>query len=309
MASRTRIGIAALCVIIALLTGIASAAGLFLRDDGSFETVTSVRGERYEMATTGVYAYNAVRVVAEGTGWDIFTLLFAMPALMVALPALAKDSLRGRLFALGILGYLFYQYLMYAVAWAFGPLFLLFVAIYALSLVAIVGIVSGIPLAGFAERFSAKFPRRGMAVLCFLMAALLVFMWLTRILSALGGEIQGALHGQTTLVVQALDLGLIVPLALLTGVTAWQGKAVGYLLSSTLVIKAFAMAAAICAMLLAAWAFEGKLEVVPLVLFATAAGASAWLGVRMYRSVLVAPSAGQTSTMVKAAFASMDENP
>ncbi|MGD1995150.1 MAG: hypothetical protein PVH62_00100 [Anaerolineae bacterium] len=289
MKGKSRIGIIGLCLVIALLTGIASAAGLFLRGDGSFEPVTSVRGEHYEMATTGVYAYNAVRVVAEGIGWDIFTLVFAVPALLLGLPALAKGSLHGKLFALGIFGYLFYQYLMYAVTWAFGPLFLLFIAIYALSLTAIVWIVSTIPLAGLAERFSERFPRRGMAVLCFLVAAVLLFMWLNRILSAMGGEIEGVLQGQTTFVVQALDLGLIVPLALFTGVTAWRGSAAGYLLSSTVVVKAFAMAAAICAMLLSAWAYEGTLQIVPLAIFATAAGATLWLGIRMYRSLLPAP--------------------
>lgn len=290
MTHKTAIGIVALCLVIALLTGVAAAAGLFLRGDGSFEPVTSVRGEQYEMATTGVYAYNAERVVAEGIGWDIFTLLFAVPALLAALPALAKGSLRGKLFVLGILAYLFYQYLMYAVTWAFGPLFLPFVAIYALSLTAIVWIASTLPRNRLAERFSAKFPRRRMAVLCFLLAALLLFMWLARILSALGGEIEGVLDGQTTLVVQALDLGLIVPLALFTGVAAWRGSAVGYLLSSVVVVKAFAMAAAICAMLLSAWAYEGALEVGPLAIFAAAAGAAAWLGIRMYRSVLPAPA-------------------
>jgi len=73
MTGKTRIGIIGLCLVIALLTGITSGAGLFMRGDGSFEPVTNVRGEHYEMATTGVYAYNAVRVVAEGIGWDIFT--------------------------------------------------------------------------------------------------------------------------------------------------------------------------------------------------------------------------------------------
>ena len=292
MKRKTQIGIVALCLVIALLAAGAAAAGLFLRGDGAFEPVTSVRGEQYKMATTGVYAYNAERVVAEGIGWDIFTLLFAIPALLAALPSLARGSLRGKLFALGILAYLFYQYLMYAVAWAFGPLFLLFVAIYALSLTAIVWIVSTLPRRGLAERFTETFPRRGMAVLCFLVAAILLFMWLTRILSALGGEIQGILQGQTTLVVQALDLGLIVPLALLTGVAAWRGSAVGYLLSSVVAVKAFAMAAAICAMLLSAWAYEGTLEVVPLAIFVAVAGASAWLGVRIYRSMLPAPSGG-----------------
>ena len=290
MKRKTQIGIVALCLVIALLAAGAAAAGLFLRGDGAFEPVTSVRGEQYKMATTGVYAYNAERVVAEGIGWDIFTLLFAIPALLAALPSLARGSLRGKLFALGILTYLFYQYLMYAVAWAFGPLFLLFVAIYALSLTAIVWIVSTLQLNRLAERFSASFPKRGMAILCFLMAAVLLFMWLARILSALSGQLEGVLDGQTTLVVQALDLGLIVPLALFTGVAAWRGSAAGYLLSAIVAVKAFAMATAICAMLLSAWAYEGTLEVVPLAIFAAAAGASAWLGGRIYRSMLPAPS-------------------
>lgn len=294
MTKKTQIGIVALCLAIALLTAGAAAAGLFLRGDGTFGPVTSVRGEQYEMATTGVYAFNAERVVAEGIGWDIFTLLIAVPALLAALPSLAKGSLRGRLFALGILAYLFYQYLMYAVAWAFGPFFLLFIAIYGLSLAAIVWIGSTIPLNRLTELFSDSFPRRGMAVLCFLLAAMLLLMWLERILTALSGQIQGILQGQTTLVVQALDLGLIVPLALFTGVAAWRDSAIGYLLSSIVVVKAVAMAAAICAMLLSAWAYEGRLKVVPLVIFAAVAGVAVWLALRMYRSLLPTPSSGQT---------------
>lgn len=278
-----------LCLTIALLTAIAAGAGVFLRGDGTFEIVTSVRGEQYEMATSGVYAFNAERVVAEGVGWDIFTLFFAVPALLLALPALARGSLRGRLFVLGLLGYFFYQYLMYAVTWAFGPLFLLFIAIYALSLVAIVLIVGTIPVSELPERFSEGFPRRGMAALCFMLAGLLLFMWLGRLIPAYQGQIDGVLDGQTTFVVQALDLGLIVPLALLTGMAVWRGRAIGFLLASTVVVKAFAMAAAISAMLLSAWVYEGALEIVPLAIFAAIIVATVWLGNRIYSSLNPAP--------------------
>ncbi len=109
--------------------------------------------------------------------------------------------------------------------------------------------------------------------------------WLERIRAALGGAVE-VLQGQTTLVVQALDLGLIVPLAVFTAVAAITRRPVGFLLCSTLVVKAFAMAAAICAMLIGAWAVEGRLEVAPFALFAAAAAASLVLGIRMYRSVL-----------------------
>lgn len=289
MKNKTYLSVVALCLTIALLTGITAGAGIFLRGDGTFETVTSVRGEQYEMAPSGVYAFNAERVVAEGVGWDIFTLFFAVPALLLTLPSLARGSLRDRLFVLGLLGYLFYQYLMYAVTWAFGPLFLLFVAIYALSLVAIVFIVATIPVSKLPERFSKRFPRRGMATLCFMLAGLLLVMWLGRLIPAYQGQIDGVLEGQTTFVVQALDLGLIVPLALFTGVTVQRGNAVGYLLASTVVVKAFAMATAINAMLLSAWAYEGALEIVPLVIFGATIVATIWLGIRIYSSMLPTP--------------------
>jgi hypothetical protein len=44
MKRKTQIGIVALCLVIALLAAGAAAAGLFLRGDGAFKPVTSVRG-------------------------------------------------------------------------------------------------------------------------------------------------------------------------------------------------------------------------------------------------------------------------
>jgi uncharacterized membrane protein len=64
----------------------------------------------------------------------------------------------------------------------------------------------------------------------------------------------------------------------------------GLLSSSTLVVKSFAMVAAICVMLLAVWAFKGRLEIVPLTIFATVAGVTIWIGTRVYRSMLPVPS-------------------
>ncbi len=52
-----------------------------------------------------------------------------------------------------------------------------------------------------------------------------------------------------------------------------QARPVGYLLAPVVVVKAVAMAGAICATLISAWVTEGSLEAVSL-----------GLGVRMYRS-------------------------
>ena len=285
MNKNRRVELVALCLVVAILAGAAATVGVFFRGDGSVETVVSPRGERYQMIISGVYRYNAQRVVAEGIGWDVFTLFAAVPALLLSLIWLARGTLRARLFALGVLAYLFYQYLMYSLTWAFGPLFLLFVAIFALSLVAIVRIVTTIYSKELDPRTGARFPALGMGIFSLAMAALLIIMWLARIFAAMNGKIDGVLLGQTTLVVQALDLGLVVPLAIFTGVTALRRRRIGYLLCSVVVIKGAAMAAAICAMLIAAWIVEGALEIVPFVIFAAAAAVAFWLAIRIYRSV------------------------
>lgn len=62
MSGTGRRGIVVLCLGMALLTAAAAALGVFGRGDGTFEAVVSARGESYRMATTGVYAYNALRV-------------------------------------------------------------------------------------------------------------------------------------------------------------------------------------------------------------------------------------------------------
>jgi hypothetical protein len=291
---------AAFCVGVAVLAGIASALGVFARGDATFETVINERGVPFEMATTGVYAFNAQRVVAEGIGWDIFTLVIAVPALVVAAVLVAGGSFRGRLFAVGLLGYFFYQYLMYAVTWAFGPLFLLFVVIYAASLAGVVWIAVSIARGGVAGRFSERFPRRGLAVLNTAMAGLLTLLWVQRVATALGGDlVAGGLTSETTMTTQALDLGLLVPTSVFIAVLAWRRSAAGYVLATAYSVTFVAMASAIVGMLLSAWAVEGTLELPPVAIFGLAAAAAVAIGLRMYRSVM--PVAHSSPTAARTA--------
>ncbi len=57
-----------------------------------------------------------------------------------------------------------------------------------------------------------------------------------------------ALENTTTFVIQAMDLALIVPLALLAGVLLLRRSAWGYLLASVFVMKAVAMGLAVSMM-------------------------------------------------------------
>jgi hypothetical protein len=101
----------------------------------------------------------------------------------------------------------------------------------------------------------------------------------------ISGDLDGVLLGQTTLVVQVLDLGLIVPLALATAVLVHRRRPIGYLLAAAVVVKGLAMATAIVAMVLVGWRIEGTLDVGGLIIFTTAAVACLVLTIAVLRSI------------------------
>ena len=248
------------------------------------ELVTSVRGETYEMATSGVYANNAMRIVAEGVGWDVFTLVIVVPALLLLVPLVMRGSFRGRLVAAGLLGYFTYMYLEYAVTWAFGPLFVVFVAIFAASLLGLVWIAATLASEGIADRFDERFPRRSWAALSVGMSVLLGALWFSRIGQALTDGVSGYLHGETTMTVQALDLGLVVPISCLIAVLAWRRNDAGLVAASAFAVTYVAMSAAIASMLVSAWLVTGVIELPPIIVFAAACVLGIVIGTRMYIS-------------------------
>jgi hypothetical protein len=275
---------AGLAAAVAVLAGVVAAIGIVARGTGTTELVTSVRGETYAMATDGVYAYNAQRVVAEGIGWDAFTLVVAVPLMLVAAAGVALGLSRARFVVAGLFGYFLYQYLEYAVTWAFGPLFLAFVVIYGLALcglgVVAVGVArAAIPVAGPA------FPRRAWPGLLVAMSGLLTLLWLGRVVTGLTTGVDGLLLGETTMTVQALDLGLVVPVSLAVAGLAWTGHRWAAAVSAAYAVTFVTMSAAIFSMLLAAWAVEGSAEVPPLAVFGLATVAGAWLWRRIHRSL------------------------
>jgi hypothetical protein len=266
------------------MAGVAAALGVFGRGDGAFETVTSVRGETYRIATDGVYANSALQLVAEGVGWDVFTLLVAVPALLIAVPFVARGSFPATLVATGGMGYLVYLHLEYAVTWAFGPMFILFVSTLAASLVGLLGAAAVLARAGLADRFDQRFPRRAWAGLSLGMSLLLVVMWSGRIADALAAATP-VLHGESTMTVQALDLGLVVPISVVIAVAALARHPIGLAAAAAFAVTFVMMSAAIAAMMISSWIVTGVPAVEPIVVFTLASVAASILLSRMLASV------------------------
>lgn len=238
------------------------------------------------MATTGVYANNALQVVAEGVGWDVFTLVVAAPALLLAAIGVWRGSSRAALLATGLLGYVLYNHLEYAVTWAFGPLFPLFVILFAASLAGLIGFGALLAAEGIGHRFSERFPRRSWAALSIGMSVLLTVMWAGRIVDALGSDIPPQLHGETTMTVQALDLGLVVPVSLIIAVAALRRHPAGLVAAASFSVTFVAMAAAIAAMMVSSWMVTGVPAIEPIVIFGVACLLGMGVSTRMLRSLV-----------------------
>lgn len=277
-------GLTALVGITGALAAIASAAGVFLRGDLATREFVTARGDVVELLVGGVYRYNGLQIASEGVGWDLVTLLLVVPALALTLPGLARGSLRATLLSTGFLVYFLYQYLEYSVALAYGPFFPLYVAIVALSVSGIPLLLARVDVAQLPARFG-HFPRRAMIAYGLYMGLLLGGMWLPLVARTLTADAVTELYGGTTLVVQAFDLGFLVPLGLFTAVTVYRRLPIGHLLSAVVIVKGMSIATGIVAMLVVEAFATDVVQLVPIVIFALTALAGFAIAFRIYRNI------------------------
>ena len=234
--------------LIGLLSLFAAGMGLFYKTPGEPYPFTSVRGENVMINGHGLYYYDTVSSAAQQQGNDFVTLLVALPLLIVSTRMTFRGSLRGRLLLTGTLGFFLYTYLSMCMLTAFNALFLIYVAIFGLSLYAFILCMMSFNLGDLPHHFSDRLPRRWIAVLLFIIGAFLALTWLQRVLTPLLQDTPPLLDNGITMVIQAMDLSLIVPLAVLSGILLLRRSACGYLLTSVFVLKAIALGLAVSAM-------------------------------------------------------------
>jgi hypothetical protein len=106
-----------------------------------------------------------------------------------------------------------------------------------------------IDVAGLPQHFSPRLPRRWVATVLFMVGGFLGLAWIGRVLpELLNPQTPAALENTTTRVIQAMDLALIVPMAILGGILLLRRKPWGYLLASVAVLKGLTMTLAVSAM-------------------------------------------------------------
>jgi hypothetical protein len=222
--------------LIFILALVAAATGLW-PGEGTSYPLTSFRGEQVTINARGLYYWATVSSATQMQANDLVTLALGLPLLAVSFWLTLRGSLRGRLLLTGTLGFILYTYMSMCFGTAYNQIFLVYVALFGLSLYAFVLSMLSFDLKALPAHFSEKLPCGWIAGLLFVAAAFLLLAWLGRIAAANAPDAIPALENVTSMFIQAMDLALIVPLCILAGVLLLRRSAWGYLLASVGLLK------------------------------------------------------------------------
>ena len=196
------------------------------------------------------YSQEMLNWAAQAIGQDYINLFLAAPALLISAYFAGKGSLKAYLIWLGILIYMIYSYLLYSFFIHFGPNFLFYVAILALSFYSLAGSLMELDVRKLSESFSGV--NTGYAgFLLSLVGFMFYFLWLRDITGALSASSLPAGLFETGLPVNpvhVLDMSFVLPGAILTAILLKKRKLAGFLFAVPMLVFFAVMGIAIMAM-------------------------------------------------------------
>lgn len=234
-------GLVALAGAVGVLAAITAAVGLLWTGSGEAYLFQTLRGETVEIFGRGLYAHNTAFQVGANWGVDLVALALGIPLLAVAAHLYRRSSLRGHLLLIGSFGFFLYYGASYALGTvAYNQLFLVYTALFSASLFGL--ILALVRLEPGLLAPDASMPRRIIGWFMIVSGVVTAVIWLLDPVAALvAGETPSALGNQTTLFTHALDLGVIVPTAVLSGVMILRGRLFGYAAAMSLLVLEVAL--------------------------------------------------------------------
>ncbi|MDQ2755707.1 MAG: hypothetical protein M3Y71_03960 [Actinomycetota bacterium] len=166
-----------------------------------------------------VYAGVATTLADTATAQDVVGLAVA-PGLVLLAYGASRGHLRAWLGLLGFLGFTAYNGTIYCFSVPFGPLFLLWVAVWGLSLLTLVGCASTLPMPAVGRRF-AHVAVRGPSALLIGVGLAFTTLWLLEIVpDLLAGRpsTSASTWNVPTNPVHVIDLGVFLPAVVAGGV-------------------------------------------------------------------------------------------
>lgn len=223
----------------------------------------SIRGLDVEVYGTGPYRHMPSDVAIQGIAQDWVTLLAALPLWWVGYFRWKSGFPTWRYVVAGTSFYFLVTYLFYTAMGMYSELFLLHATLIGLGFFCVWLSLYGMNIPKEALRFSPKAPHKAAGWFLIINALLIALLWLSVVVPPL---LDGTLYPEslahfTTLIVQGFDLGLLLPISIVTGWALKAGKAEGYIFGSSLLVFLSLLMTALTAKLVA-MGLQGQ-EIIP----------------------------------------------
>ncbi len=257
-----------LVLIIGILSIIAALYGIFSTGGTGERKFISVFGEEITLYGKGIYQNDSIAVVAQGLAQDYVTLILGVALLLISLWQYNRENLKGKLLLVGILGFFLYTYMSYTFLWFYNPMFLVYVAIMSCSLYAFILTIMSVDVNSLKDHFNKNMPVKLLGSFQIFLGVSIGLLWIGKIVPALiNGTIPVGLEQYTTLVIQGMDLGFVVPTAILSGILLIKKNNYGYLFSSVIIIKGVAMLTSLSAMIISQAIAGVKMSIIEIIMF------------------------------------------
>jgi len=273
-------------LIIVPLALFAAGAGVFWQGTGGPYPFETLRGETVMIRGHGLYRYDTVLSSSQEVGQDVVSLLIGIPLLIMGIVLARRGTLRGRLLLTGAFGYFLYTYGAMSFLSAFNPFFLVYVALFSLSLFGFILSMMNLDADKVVRHISNGFPRRAISTYFIVIAIFLSLAWLRLVVvPSLTWTPPYGVESAITLVIQAIDLAVIVPASFVTAMLLSRKSGWGYVLSSVLLIKVIMMGAALIAMIIGQMVAGVEIDPVTSVFFVLISSSGIILGMITLRNI------------------------
>jgi hypothetical protein len=183
--------------------------------------------------------------------WDSVTLFIVLPLLAVVLPKARMGNLRARVMWLGLMSYVVYTYAIYSFEVQHNPAFILYVALFSLSVLSVAGGSVNARPRGYSLVLADRFPRKSTGWFLIITGVTLAVFWLSDLGVALvTGKLPRSViqFDSPTSGTYVLDLAFLIPAYISAGVLLLMRHPVGYLMTGILLVNAAAEGLAVMAM-------------------------------------------------------------
>jgi hypothetical protein len=170
-------------------------------------------------------------------GGDLVTLVVAVPLLVGALLAMDRGSIRAQALWLGVLFYTLYMYAYAVFGATFNDAFLLHIAAFSLSLFAAACALASIDTQALAGAFRPSGLTTAIGVYLVVVGALQGGLWVFVVVrNAINGAVIQDIPMSGQHLVFALDLGVLVPMLIVSGVLLIRRRPAGFLLAPAMAV-------------------------------------------------------------------------